>query len=104
MLLAGIEWGLGIEMNGGEFLSIPIVPLTRTGVAVVDLLGRPDERNVLRRIAAELTPTSYSRVVLGRKSGELGLIAPVEQLFPKLNAVAMPFTVGPSPFSTVVLR
>lgn len=103
MMLAGLNWGLHISMNGGRVLSLPVVPLTRTGLAVVDLLGRPDERSILRRIADELSPESFSRIVLGKTLNETNLKAPLEQLFPKPITSTFTNIKGASPFNPVGL-
>lgn len=79
----GREWGLIVTVNVGHRLDFPVIPLTRTGIAVVDLLGRPDERAILRRIADELPAHIYSKILLGRKTSKFGIGAPMEQLFPK---------------------
>jgi Protein of unknown function (DUF2806) len=64
----GEDWGVVIFLNKGSQLDIPVIPLTRTGTAVIDLLGRSDEREILRRVVAELPESSYSKIVLGRKN------------------------------------
>jgi hypothetical protein len=97
--IGGIEWGLIAFINVGQLLRVPVVPLTRTGVAVVDLLGRPDERVILRRIADELPPESYSKILLGRKSGLSGLATPIEQLYPRPIGNMFPPIPSVSPFN-----
>lgn len=93
VFFGGIEWGLVVFFNKGNQFNLPIVPLTRAGAAVVDLLGRPDERPILRRIADEIPKDSYSKILMGRKVGENSIGPQPEQLFPKSNHFSNKFSI-----------
>lgn len=101
--LGGKTWGIIIHMKVGQILTMPIVMLTRTGNAVVDLLGRPDEQLVLRRYAAEVPTSIYDRIVIGRLIGPSIVEEPTKQLFPepKVNFVS---SVGPPPFAPIIVE
>lgn len=78
--IIGAEWGQQIRMKPGTRFQFDIVPLTRTGMALVELLGRPDERIILRRLAEEIPKSGVTSIKLGRIEG--GFIRFSEQLFP----------------------
>lgn len=101
--VCGKEWMLAIYLKDNNSFSLPMSQLTRTGVAVMDLLGRPDEREILRLIAKESPDNTYSKIVLGRFLGNGKMGYPSEQLFPvptNLN-LTVPGTANASPFSPV---
>lgn len=104
VFFGGAEWGLRVFLNVGQIVDIPVVPLTRTGVAVVDLLGRADERAILKRIAEEMSPTTYAKILLGRINGANSISAPIEQLFPKPIVSTISAWDGPSPFNSLSKR
>lgn len=95
--ITGNTWGLGFFMKVSQSLSLPVTPLTRTGNAVVDLLGRPDEREILKRIAAEVPDSVYAKIVIGRILDEKTL-CDVEQLFPEVPSLVISPVSGSSPF------
>lgn len=97
--VTGKEWILAITLNDGQNLSLPIAQLSRAGSAVVDLLGRPDERLILRKIAKEVPAGSYSRIIMGRSKGDGALGPPFEQLFPEAPSFEMSPIFAASPFA-----
>ncbi len=101
--VAGKEWILAISLINGNDFSLPMSQLTRTGMAVMDLLGRPDEREILRMIAKEAPAGTFSKIIMGRSLGGGRLGAPLEQLFPEATTLTMPATTSASPFSPVSL-
>ncbi|MCD2316982.1 DUF2806 domain-containing protein [Sphingomonas sp. IC-11] len=94
-LLSGEKWGIIFDMKEGQVLSLPVTTLTRTGVAVAQLLGPNNEQEVLRRIAARVAPSSYNKVLMGL-SGPGGLQAGYYQILPEPVVVTSPFSVRSS--------
>jgi len=80
-IVGGYLWGLGVYVKKGQSLRVPIVPLTRTGIAVANLLERPDEKIILRSLAERLPSDLYSKIVIGQMSGE-NRIFNLQQILP----------------------
>lgn len=87
-LTHGEVWAVLMKMKEGQSDGYGVIPLTRTGNAVADLLGRPDERVILRRIVAQLNKDHYHAIVLGKLVPPNKIGAPLEQLFPVPMQVA----------------
>ena len=90
----GKVWAIKITLKMGQSFNVPMTQLTRTGIAVVDLLGRPDEESILKRFVDGLDAATYSTVGLGRliSSGQVAL--PLKQLKPAPAVSTIP-TSGP---------
>jgi hypothetical protein len=91
---------LGSEIVENKGFFFFLAQLTRAGIAVVDLLGRSDERPILRKLAEEAPAGSFSRIVMGRCVGGGRFGPPIEQLFPEVPSFSMPPIYSASPFST----
>lgn len=88
--VSGREWLLAIYMVDGHDFQLPITPLTRAGQAVLDLLGRHDERPILKKIANEAPEGTFSKIVLGRHLAGGKVVPPIEQIFPPASYVTAP--------------
>lgn len=78
--LTGKTWVMQVDYTTGHSMSIGIFQLTRTGIAVVDLLGRLDEREIIRRIAINPKP-GWSAVRMGKLAAPDRVHLPWEELF-----------------------
>jgi len=72
---SGQQWVMQVDVEAGTIMTIGIYQLTRTGLAVVDLLGRPDEQGIIRQIASD-PDAGWKAVRMGR------LIAPNQVRLP----------------------
>ena len=75
----GRHWALEFKLNAGQKLEIPMSQLTRTGVAVVDLLGGNNERIILEKLVENLN-SSYSDISIGRMADRNKIILPFEKI------------------------
>lgn len=77
----GRDWCLLFKLKPGHRLAFPACILTKTGVAAADLLGRQDERAVLRRLARDADKSAVTTLKLCRIVGNT--FSEVEHLFPE---------------------
>jgi Protein of unknown function (DUF2806) len=64
--IPSLEWAIIIEVTAEINLSIPVIPLTRLGRAVVSLLDKFDEQMALTRFAERLDKTGVKRIIVGK--------------------------------------
>ena len=64
--IQGLERAIIIEVTAETHLSIPVIPLTRLGRAVVSLLDQFDEQMALTRFAEQLDKTNIKRIIVGK--------------------------------------
>ena len=64
--ISGLERAIIIEVTAEIHLSIPVIPLTRLGRAVVSLLDKFDEQMALTRFAERLDKTGVKRIIVGK--------------------------------------
>jgi hypothetical protein len=101
-VVIGTEWVMQVDVPGNHAMSIGICQLTRTGIAVVDLLGRPDEREIIRRMAANPAP-EWKAIRMAKLNGTGRIHPPWQQLYPPPVSQTMPPVAGRSPFAPNVV-
>lgn len=70
VFILGTGHGLAIGMRPGGRIKHDMIPLTRAGQAVVELLGRGDERPILRNIAERADKTHVISIDIGARVGQ----------------------------------
>lgn len=83
-LVEGAEYVLAVTVRPGGLMKHDMIPLTRAGQAVVKLLGRPDERPILRQIAAQAQKIEVKTIKLGRAVGPQ-TVRVEEHLYPPID-------------------
>ncbi|WP_164155458.1 DUF2806 domain-containing protein [Sandarakinorhabdus rubra] len=80
VVIGGNYWGLMASLKNVNQISFEVIPLTRTGVAVHDLVGKADERGLLIRIAEKIDKDNTISIHLARRDGDMFIVT--EQLYP----------------------
>jgi len=95
---SGQQWAMQVNVEAGITLTIGIYQLTRTGMAVVDLLGRPDEQGVIRQIASD-PDVGWKAIRMGRLATSERIHLPWIELYPAPTFQTVPPLQGGSPFA-----
>lgn len=76
----GKQWAISVSLKKGQRLQIPMIPLTKTGIAVADLLGRHDEREILINLCESIPADTYNKIEIGRVISEKQVRLPLEKV------------------------
>lgn len=94
---SGKSWAIKVTLKKGQMFSIPMTQLTRTGVAVVDLLGRSDEKSILESFVETMAADSFLTVEIGQCISPDLVALPLKRLRPAPVANTV-LTSQPTPF------
>lgn len=64
--LIGKDWAIAIHVSEAKSISLPIIPLTRVGKAVITLLDQFDEEAALEAVVERLDKSGINQVQIGK--------------------------------------
>lgn len=82
LTIVGKEYGLILVVKEGATLSTKISPLTRTGLAIIELIGEVEEEVVIKNLAKSFKD-SCEKITLGKKTKDGTKLMSVEHLHPE---------------------